>query len=431
MSPPVRTVSSSKRGTCDAPRSAAHDRAPATENTLTESAKLTTATPLRQRAVYLDYAATTPVDPRVAQKMSACLLVAGTFGNPASRSHVYGWEAEEAVEEARTQVAALIGADPREIVWTSGATESDNLALKGVADGAEKRHIVTSTIEHKAVLDTCAYLEGKGFDVTYLRPGADGVVSPGDVAGALRDDTLIVSIMHANNEIGVINDIAAIGAVCRNAGVLMHSDAAQSAGKVAIDVRAMPVDMISLSAHKMYGPKGMGALYVRREPPVFLTPLIHGGGHERGMRSGTLATHQIVGMGEAAAIMSRNMREENERVLGLRSRLWSHLKQIPGTRLNGHADRRLPGLINVSFDDVDGETLLMALDDVAVSSGSACTSASVEPSYVLRELGLEDDLAHASLRFTVGRYTTAEDVDFAGRRIAQVVAALRSRLPAR
>ncbi len=377
------------------------------------------------RAIYLDYAATTPVDPRVAQKMSGCLLVEGKFGNPASRSHVFGWEAEEAVEEARTQVAKLINADPREIVWTSGATESDNLAIKGLADGASRRHIVTSRIEHKAVLDTCAYLEGKGFEVTYLDPGRGGIVDPAQVREAIRSDTLMVSLMHANNEIGVLNDVSAIGAVCREAGVPFHTDAAQSAGKVALDVQRMPVDLISLSAHKIYGPKGMGALYVRRDPPIRLTPLIHGGGHERGMRSGTLATHQIVGMGEACAIMGREMERENARVRSLRNRLLSHLMQIPGTALNGDPDRRLPGLVNVSFDGVDGETLLMALDDVAVSSGSACTSASVEPSYVLRALGVPDDLAHASLRFTVGRYTTEADVDYVGGRVAEVVTGLR------
>jgi cysteine desulfurase len=381
--------------------------------------------PIR-KAVYLDYAATTPVDPRVAQKMSACLLVEGNFGNPASRSHVYGWEAEEAVEHARTQVAAVIGADPREIVFTSGATESDNLALKGVADGAEKKHIITSVIEHKAILDTCEYLAGKGFEITYLKPGPDGIVRPEQVAEVLREDTLIVSIMHANNEIGVINDVAAIGAICRERGVLMHTDAAQTFGKVPLDVGSMALDMISISGHKIYGPKGIGALYVRREPPVKLTPLIHGGGHERGMRSGTLATHQIVGLGEAAAIMNREMVRENERLQTLRQRLWSHLKQIPGSRINGDEERRLPGLLNVGFEGVDGETLLLALDDVAVSSGSACTSASVEPSYVLSALGLDDDLAHASLRFTIGRFTTADEVDFAGRRVADVVNRLRA-----
>ena len=379
-----------------------------------------------RKVVYLDYAATTPVDPRVAQKMSTCLLVEGNFGNPASRSHVYGWQAEEAVEEARTQVASLLNADPREIVWTSGATESDNLAIKGVADGATRRHIITSEIEHKAVLDTCKYLENKGFSVTYLRPGSTGLIQPEQVAQALQPDTLLVSIMHANNEIGVVNDIAAIGALCRQAGVLMHTDAAQSAGKIPIDVKTLPVDMISMSAHKMYGPKGMGALYVRREPPVRLTPLIHGGGHERGMRSGTLATHQIVGMGEACAILQRTMVAENERLLGLRQRLWSHLKQLPDTRLNGDEQARLPALINVAFGGVDGETLLLALDDVAVSSGSACTSASVEPSYVLRAIGLDDARAHASLRFTVGRFTTTEDVDHAAARVVEVVQKLRS-----
>jgi len=379
----------------------------------------------RRRAVYLDYAATTPVDPRVAQKMSACLLVEGNFGNPASRSHVFGWEAEEAVELARTQVAAVLNADPREIVFTSGATESDNLALKGVADGAQRRHIITSAIEHKAILDTCAYLADKGFHITYLEPGRDGRIRPEQVSEALTPDTLIVSIMHANNEIGVVNDVAAIGAACRAAGVLMHTDAAQSFGKVPLDVRTMALDMISISGHKIYGPKGIGALYVRREPPVHLTPLIHGGGHERGMRSGTLATHQIVGLGEASAIMLRERDRENERIRTLRDRLWSHLKQVPGAALNGDEAHRLPGLINVSFAGVDGETLLMALDDVAVSSGSACTSASVEPSYVLRAIGLDDDLAHASLRFTVGRFTTAEDVDYAGRRVAEVVGRLR------
>ena len=380
-----------------------------------------------RKAVYLDYAATTPVDPRVAQKMSACLLVEGNFGNPASHSHVYGWQADEAVEEARTQVAALLNADPREIVWTSGATESDNLALKGVADDATRRHIVTSAIEHKAVLDTCEYLAQKGYEITYLEPGHDGIITPEQVAQVLRTDTLIVSIMHANNEIGVVNDIAAIAQVCRDAGVLIHTDAAQSAGKVPIDVQTMPLDMISLSAHKIYGPKGMGALYVRREPPVKLSPLIHGGGHERGMRSGTLATHQIVGMGEASAILTRDMKVENERILGLRQRLWSHLLQIPGVSMNGSESQRLPGLLNVGFEGVDGETLLLALDDVAVSSGSACTSASVEPSYVLRAIGVPEILAHASLRFTVGRYTTQDDIDYVATRVAQVVQTLRDR----
>jgi cysteine desulfurase len=381
------------------------------------------------KPVYLDYAATTPVDPRVAQKMSACLLTEGNFGNPASRSHVFGWRAEEAVEEAREQVARLLHCDPREIVWTSGATESDNLALKGVAEfyGSNRRHIVTSSIEHKAVLDTCRYLEHEGFEVTYLDPERDGLTLPERVRAALRADTLIVSIMHANNEIGVVNDIAGIGAVCRAAGVFYHVDAAQSAGKVPIDLATLPVDLMSLSAHKMYGPKGIGALYVRRNPPVRLVAQMHGGGHERGMRSGTLATHQIVGMGEAARILAEGMDAENARILGLRDRLWQRLSTVAGVRLNGHPERRLPGNLNVSFAGIDGETLLNALDDVAVSSGSACTSATVEPSYVLRALGLPDDLAHASLRITLGRFTTTAEVDYAADRIIGVVEKLRAR----
>jgi cysteine desulfurase len=382
-----------------------------------------------RKPIYLDYSATTPVDPRVAQKMSDCLLTDGNFGNPASRSHAYGWMAEEAVEEARTQVAKLLNCDPREIVWTSGATESDNLAIKGVAEaqGASRRHIVTSVIEHKAVLDTCAYLETKGFEVTYLQPGPSGIIEPEQVATALRPDTLLVSLMHVNNEIGVINDIAAIGEVCRASGVLFHVDAAQSAGKVPIDLSVMKVDLMSLSAHKMYGPKGIGALYVRRLPQVRIAPQIHGGGHERGMRSGTLATHQIVGMGEASRILRENMNSENARIAALRDRLWSHLKQLEGVQVNGDYQRRLPGNLNVAFAGIDGETLMMALDDVAVSSGSACTSATVEPSYVLRALGLPDDLAHASLRFTIGRFTTEEDIDRAARRVIEVVERLRER----
>ena len=375
--------------------------------------------------VYLDYAATTPVDERVARKIGQCLGVGGTFGNPASRTHVYGWHAEEAVEEARAQVARLIDADPREIVWTSGATESDNLAIKGLAEGASRRHIVTSAIEHKAVLDTCAHLEHRGFEVTYLVPGADGIVTPAQVAEALRPDTLLVSLMHANNEIGTINDVTAVAEICRKAGVLTHVDAAQSAGKLKLDTRTMPIDLISLSGHKIYGPKGIGALYVRRNPPVRLHAQIHGGGHERGMRSGTLATHQAVGMGEACDIMRREMAAENERILKLRRRLWSLLKQVPGAVLNGHEERRLPGCLNVAFAGVEGETLLLALDDIAVSSGSACTSASVEPSYVLRALGVPDALAHASLRFSLGRYTTREQVDYAAGRVREVVSALQ------
>lgn len=384
---------------------------------------------MQRKAIYLDYSATTPVDPRVAQKMSDCLLTDGNFGNPASRSHIYGWLAEEAVEEARTQVAKLLNCDPREIVWTSGATESDNLAIKGVAEaqGASRRHIITSVIEHKAVLDTCAYLETKGFEVTYLVPGSSGIVEPAQVAAALRADTLLVSLMHVNNEIGVINDIAAIGEICRAAGVLFHVDAAQSAGKVPIDLAVMKVDLMSLSAHKMYGPKGVGVLYVRRSPPVRIAAQMHGGGHERGMRSGTLATHQIVGMGEASRILRENMHSENARITGLRERLWSQLKQLRGVQVNGDLQRRSPGNLNVAFAGVDGETLMMALDDIAVSSGSACTSATVEPSYVLRAIGLPDDLAHASLRFTVGRFTTEDDIDRAARRVIDVVERLRER----
>jgi cysteine desulfurase len=382
-----------------------------------------------KKPIYLDYSATTPVDPRVAQKMSDCLLTDGNFGNPASRSHLYGWLAEEAVEEARAQVAKLLNCDPREIVWTSGATESDNLAIKGVAEAQRGggRHIVTSATEHKAVLDTCAYLETKGFEVTYLVPRPSGIVEPDQVAAVLRPDTLLVSVMHANNEIGVINDIAAIGDVCRGAGVLFHVDAAQSAGKVPIDLATMKVDLMSLCAHKMYGPKGIGVLYVRRLPPVRIVAQIHGGGHERGMRSGTLATHQIVGMGEAARILRENMVAENARIAALRNRLWTHLSQLEGVRVNGDLERRLPGNLNVAFAGVDGETLMLALDDLAVSTGSACTSATVEPSYVLRALGVPDELAHASLRFTVGRFTTDDEIERAGRRVVEVVERLRER----
>lgn len=351
----------------------------------------------------------------------------GDFGNPASSSHVFGWEAEEHVENARVQLADLIGADPLEIVWTSGATESDNLALKGLAEHYRDGHIVTSSYEHKAVLDTCEYLAGKGFRVTYVAPNADGLVDPASIAEAIRQDTFVVSVMHVNNEIGVLNDIATIGGICREREVFFHVDAAQSVGKVPLDVAAMQVDLLSISGHKIYGPKGIGALYVRRSGNIPLKATIHGGGHERGMRSGTLATHQIVGIGEAAAICDRELSRESERLKHLRDRLWSHLRQIPDVYLNGSEDQRIPGLINVAFGGVDGETLLMALDDVAVSSGSACTSATVEPSYVLRTLGIADELASASLRFTVGRFTTEEEIDFVATRTADVVHSLRSR----
>jgi cysteine desulfurase len=376
--------------------------------------------------IYFDYAATTPVDPRVAQKMSRCLLVQGNFGNPASRSHVYGWRAEEAVENARVQVASALHADPREIVWTSGATESDNLAIKGAAFESSRKHIVTSRIEHKAVLDTCEFLERQGFEVTYLQPDAHGRIEADAVAEALREDTLLASIMHVNNELGTVNDVGAIGQVCRSRNVLFHVDAAQSFGKLEINVGDMCIDMLSISAHKLYGPKGVGVLYVRREPPVKLHPLIHGGGHEMGMRSGTLATHQIVGLGEAASLMQAHMHEEQAQLSSLRQRLFAHLQQIDDVFIHSHPDHHLPSIVNVGFAGVDGETLLLALDDLAISSGSACTSASVEPSYVLRAIGVPDDIAHASFRLSYGRFSTAEDIDRAGQRIAEVVGRLRA-----
>lgn len=377
--------------------------------------------------IYLDYLATAPVDPRVAEKMSQCLTLEGNFGNPASRSHSIGWRAEAAVEEARRELADLLGADPREIVWTSGATESDNLAIKGVAQFHRDRgrHIVTSRIEHKAVLDTCAFLEGEGFEVTYLEPGPGGLVSPESVAAALRDDTLLVSVMHANNEIGTVNDIPAIAAITREAGVLLHVDAAQSVGKIPVDLARWPVDLLSVSGHKMYGPKGVGALFVRRQPPVRLQAQIHGGGHERGMRSGTLATHQVVGLGEAARIAREEMAAEAERVQALRQRFWKGVSALAEVQINGDPEARLPGAINIAFPYVEGESLLMALKDLAVSSGSACTSASLEPSYVLRALGLDDALAHSSLRFSFGRFTTAQEVDRAVEIVCAAVTKLR------
>ena len=378
------------------------------------------------KAVYLDYSATTPVDPRVAQRMSGCLLTEGAFGNPASRSHVYGWEAEELVEAARAQVASLFNADPREVVWTSGATESDNLAVKGVVEAVGGRHVVTTSYEHKAILDTCAWLETLGVEVTHVDPDPEGIVHPQAIVDALREDTALVSVMHANNEIGVVNDIRAIGAACRERRIPFHTDAAQSAGKIPLDMRRDNVDLVSVSGHKIYGPKGIGVLLVRREPPLAVAAQIHGGGHERGMRSGTLATHQIVGLGEACRICEEQMEREARRIRALRDLLWKRLGQLPGVQLNGSEEHRLPGTLNVSFADVDGETLLLALDDVAVSSGSACTSATVEPSYVLKVLGVSDALAHASIRFTVGRYTSESDVDFAGRRVVEVVGKLRA-----
>lgn len=382
--------------------------------------------------IYLDYAATTPVDPRVAQKMSECLLAEGKFGNAASRSHQYGWEAEEAVEVARRQVADLVNCDPREIVWTSGATEADNLAIKGVTEFYRNRgrHIVTSKLEHKAVIDTCRYLERQGWEVTWLDPDADGLIQPESVEAAIRDDTVIASIMHVNNEIGVINDIAAIGKVCRAHKVLFHVDAAQSAGKIPIDLQALEVDLMSFSAHKVYGPKGCGALFVRRQPRVRLEAQIHGGGHERGMRSGTLATHQVVGMGEAFRIAREEIGEEAARITALRQRLLDGIADIDQIRVNGTLDHHVPGIVNISFGFVDGESLIMSLTDLAVSTGSACTSASIEPSYVLRALGLDDDLAHSSIRFSLGRFTTEEDIDHAIAQIHLAVERLRELSPA-
>ncbi|MBQ87065.1 MAG: IscS subfamily cysteine desulfurase [Gammaproteobacteria bacterium] len=380
-----------------------------------------------QLPIYLDYSSTNPVDPRVAAKMMECLTLDGNFGNPASRSHMSGWKAEEAVETARRQVADVIHCDPREIVWTSGATESDNLAIKGAAQFYQHkgRHLVTSAIEHKAVLDSCQQLEREGFSVTYLTPDSRGIIIPEQVAAAIRPDTTLVSLMHVNNEIGVVNDIQAIGEVTRQHGVLLHVDAAQSAGKIAIDLSHMQVDLMSLTAHKIYGPKGIGALYVRRQPKVRIEPQVHGGGHEQGMRSGTLPTHQIVGMGEAFALAMNEMAAENSRILALRNRLLNGLKAIPAMSVNGDLEQRVPGNLNVSFGYVEGESLMLALRDLEISSGSACTSASFEPSYVLRALGLSDQLAHSSVRITVGRFSTEEEVDYAVSVIKKAVAKLR------
>ncbi|MFT6917340.1 MAG: cysteine desulfurase [Motiliproteus sp.] len=381
--------------------------------------------------IYLDYSATTPVDPRVAEKMIECLTMEGNFGNPASRSHLFGWKAEEAVENARHQVADLVNCDPREIVWTSGATESDNLAIKGVAHFYSKKgkHIITSKIEHKAVLDTCRQLEREGFEVTYLDPLPNGIVTPESIENALREDTILVSIMHVNNEIGVINDIAAIGEITRAHKVLLHVDAAQSAGKIDIDLDTLKVDLMSFSAHKIYGPKGVGALYVSRKPRVRLEAQMHGGGHERGMRSGTLATHQCVGMGEAFALAKAEMHVEDARQLKLRQRLWDGVSEMEQVFCNGNPDQRVAGNSNISFNFVEGESLVMALKDLAVSSGSACTSASLEPSYVLRALGLNDEMAHSSIRFSIGRFTTEADIDYAIDKVRHAVTKLRDLSP--
>ena len=381
--------------------------------------------------IYLDYSATTPVDPRVAEKMCSFLTMAGNFGNPASRSHAYGWRAEEAVEQARADVAALVNADPKEIVWTSGATESDNLAIKGAAHfyGKKGKHLVTCKTEHKAVLDTCRQLEREGFEVTYLDPEPTGLIDLDKFKAALRDDTVVASIMHVNNETGVIQNIDALGEACRERGVIFHVDAAQSAGKVMIDLCRSKVDLMSFSAHKVYGPKGIGALYVRRKPRVRIEAQMHGGGHERGMRSGTLPTHQIVGMGEAFRLAKLEMAAENERILMLRNRLWDGLRDMEEVYVNGDLEHRIAGNLNVSFNFVEGESLIMAMKNLAVSSGSACTSASLEPSYVLRALGRNDELAHSSIRFTIGRFTTVEDIDYAIELVRTQVAKLRELSP--
>lgn len=385
-------------------------------------------TQARTQPVYLDYAATTPVDFRVAEKMMACLTMDGNFGNPASRTYRYGWVAEEAVDIARNQIADVFNCDPREIVFTSGATESNNLAIKGAAEAnlSKGKHIITVNTEHKAVLDTCDALAERGFEVTVLAVDSDGLITPEQIAGAVRDDTVLVSVMHANNEIGVIQDIAAIGKLCRERDILFHVDAAQSAGKLPLDLSELDIDLLSVSAHKIYGPKGIGALYVRRRPKAKIAAQIHGGGHERGMRSGTLPVHQIVGMGEAFALAEAGMAEESQRIRGLRDQLWQGISQLDNVYLNGHAEQRLPGNLNVSFGGVDGESLMMALNDIAVSSGSACTSASLEPSYVLAALGMGAELAHSGIRFTVGRYTTQADIEYVISKVSSVVTTLRS-----
>ena len=379
--------------------------------------------------IYLDYSSTNPCDPKVVDAMIPWLRE--HFGNPASRSHAWGWEAEEAVEKARVQVADLIGADYREIVWTSGATESNNLAIKGAAHfyKTKGKHLITVKTEHKAVLDTCRELERQGFEVTYLDVQADGMLDLDVLKAAMRPDTILVSVMFVNNEIGVIQDLAAIGALCREKGVIFHSDAAQATGRVDIDLASLPVDLMSLTSHKTYGPKGIGALYVRRKPRVRLEAQMHGGGHERGMRSGTLPTHQIVGMGEAYRIAKEEMHAENTRIRALQQRLLNGLKDVEEVFLNGNADKRVPHNLNMSFNFVEGESLIMGIKGLAVSSGSACTSASLEPSYVLRALGRSDELAHSSLRMTIGRWTTEEEIDYAVQSIKENVARLRELSP--
>ncbi|MCP4075444.1 MAG: IscS subfamily cysteine desulfurase [Gammaproteobacteria bacterium] len=381
--------------------------------------------------IYLDYSATTPMDERVAEKMCEYLTIEGQFGNPASRSHEFGWKAEAAVELARKQVADLINADPREIIWTSGATESNNLAIKGAAHFYKKKgnHLITVKTEHKAVLDTTRQLEREGFEVTYLEPEDTGLIDLEKLKAAIRDDTILISVMHVNNEIGVIQDIATIGELCREKGIIFHVDAAQSAGKVKIDLSELKVDLMSFSGHKVYGPKGIGVLYVQRKPRIRLEAQMHGGGHERGLRSGTLATHQIVGMGEACRIAKEEMATENERIRMLRDRLYNGLNDMEEVYLNGDMEQRIAGNLNISFNFVEGESLIMALRDLAVSSGSACTSASLEPSYVLRALGRNDELAHSSIRFSLGRYTTIEEVDYTIELVKKAVTKLRELSP--
>jgi len=381
------------------------------------------------KQLYFDYAATTPIDPRVIDKMTACLK--NCYGNPASRSHAFGWEAEAMIEHAREQVANLLHADPREIIWTSGATESDNLAIKGAAQFYQRKgkHIITSKIEHKAVLDTCRQLEREGFEVTYLTPNRFGEITLESIQEAIREDTVLVSIMHANNEIGTLQNIDAIGQMTREKGILFHVDAAQTVGKIPINMQENNIDLLSLSAHKLYGPKGVGALYVRRKPRVRLTPQMHGGGHERGFRSGTLPTHQIVGLGEACEIAQNEMAQETQRIKKLKNTLWNGLHNIEAVQMNGHPENSLPGILNVSINYIEGESLIMGLKSLALSSGSACTSASLEPSYVLRALGLNDELAHSSLRFSLGRFTTEQEVNAAISAVHHVVDKLRAMSP--
>lgn len=383
-----------------------------------------------RKPVYLDYAATTPVAPEVAERMAQCLTLDGIYANPASRSHRYGWEAEEQVEEARAHVAHLINADPREIVWTSGATEANNLALKGIAETyraahPQGGHIVVSAIEHKAVLDPASWLETQGFRVTRVAPTEEGIITPEALAAALQADTFLVSVMHVNNELGSINDIQSLASLCKSRDILFHCDAAQSAGKIALDVQALGVDLLSLSAHKFYGPKGVGALFVKRAANIKVAAQIHGGGHERGMRSGTLATHQLVGMGEAARLAQEHLAVDAGRITQLRDYLWQSIADLPGVKRNGSQDRCVSGILNVAFGQIDGEMLLLSLRDLAISSGSACNSASMSPSYVLKAIGLSDEVAQASLRLSLGRYTTADEIDFAIEHLRSVISKLQ------